>query len=52
MRIGGGVARAFFMAMVGRWRASRGKPVIRIERFFYGYLFALAFALVRFSFAS
>jgi hypothetical protein len=34
------------------WRARHGKPVLRIDRFAYGYLFALAFALVRFLFAA
>lgn len=50
--IGTPVVLGLCMSMVGRWRAKRGEPVIRIERFFYGYLFALGFALVRFSFAS
>lgn len=39
------------MAAMGVWRARHGKPVLRIDRFAYGYLFALAFALVRFFFA-
>jgi hypothetical protein len=39
------------MVALGRWRARRGDSVLRIDRFFYGYLFALGFALVRFSFA-
>ena len=40
------------MAWMGNWRARRGQAVLRIDRFAYGYLFALAFALVRFKFAS
>lgn len=40
------------MALLGRWRARRGDPVLRIDRFAYGYLFALAVAVVRFNFAS
>ena len=39
------------MALLGRWRARRGDPVLRIDRFAYGYLFALAVAVVRYNFA-
>lgn len=40
------------MAAIGKWRAQRGQAVLRIDKFAYGYLFALGFALVRFWFAS
>ncbi|MES2950346.1 MAG: hypothetical protein V4858_17525 [Pseudomonadota bacterium] len=40
------------MAALGAWRARRGQAVLRIDKFSYGYLFALGFALVRFWFAS
>lgn len=40
------------MAALGAWRAKRGQAVLRIDKFSYGYLFALSFALVRFWFAS
>jgi hypothetical protein len=40
------------MAAIGKWRARRGEAVLRIDKFAYGYLFALGFALVRFGFAS
>ena len=40
------------MAAMGKWRAKRGQAVLRIDKFSYGYLFALAFGLVRFWFAS
>lgn len=40
------------MALIGRWRARRGDPVLRIDRFACGYLFALAVAVVRFNFAT
>lgn len=40
------------MVAMGAWRARRGQPVLRIDRFAYGYLFALALALVRFFFAA
>jgi hypothetical protein len=36
------------MMALGAWRAQRGEPVLRIDRFAYGYLFALGLALVRF----
>ena len=39
------------MTLLGRWRARRGDPVLRIDRFACGYLFALAVAVVRYNFA-
>lgn len=39
------------MTLIGRWRARRGEPVLRIDRFACGYLFALTVAVVRFNFA-
>ena len=39
------------MTLIGHWRARRGEPVLRIDRFACGYLFALAVAVVRFNFA-
>ncbi|MCL2657213.1 MAG: hypothetical protein FWD62_07270 [Betaproteobacteria bacterium] len=40
------------MALIGKWRARRGDAVLRIDRFAYGYLFALALAAIRFLFAA
>ena len=40
------------MAAMGKWRAKRRQAVLRIDKFSYGYLFALAFGMVRFWFAS
>ena len=40
------------MAVLGAWRARRGQQTLRIDRFSYGYLFALCMALVRFHFAA
>jgi hypothetical protein len=37
----------YLMMQIGRLRAKRGDPVYRIDKFAYGYLFALAVALVR-----
>ncbi len=46
------VAVGGVMVAMGAWRARRGEPVLRIDRFAYGFLFALSLALVRFQFAS
>ena len=40
------------MSLIGSWRAKRGQTVLRIDRFSYGYLFALCIALVRFQWAN
>lgn len=45
------IAAGLCMAAIGAWRARRGQAVLRIDQFSYGYLFALAFGLVRFWFA-
>ena len=45
------IAVGLLMCAMGAWRARRGDAVLRIDRFAYGYLFALALAVVRFSFA-
>lgn len=39
------------MSAMGAWRSKRGDALLRIDRFSYGYLFALTMALVRFQFA-
>lgn len=40
------------MSWLGSWRSRRGQAVIGIDRFWYGALFALAFALIRFVWAT
>ena len=40
------------MAAVGRWRTRRDQPVFLIDKFLFGFLFALGFAAMRFVFAS
>lgn len=40
------------MSLLGSWRARRGQTVFRIDRFSYGYLFALSFAVIRFTWAT
>lgn len=45
------LAAGGMMTLLGAWRAKRGDPVLRIDRFAYGYVFALSLALVRFVFA-
>jgi hypothetical protein len=44
-------AAGLCMGAMGAWRAKRGDTVLRIDKFSYGYLLALTFALVRFQFA-
>jgi hypothetical protein len=39
------------MVLIGAWRLRRGQQLLGLDRFAYGYLFALAMASVRFSFA-
>jgi hypothetical protein len=46
------IAVGGLMVAMGAWRARRGQPVLRIDKFAYGYLFALALALVRFFFSA
>lgn len=43
----GPVAAGAAVAAIGLWRSKRGVPRYGIDRFVYGYLFALSFALVR-----
>jgi hypothetical protein len=40
------------MAALGAWRTRRGQQIFRIDRFSYGYLFALSLAMVRFYFSA
>ncbi len=42
------IACGFIMVKIGQFRARRGDRPIRIDTFIFGYLFALALALVRF----
>lgn len=46
--IGAGAA----MVALGAWRRHRNQPLIRLDRFAYGYLFALAMALTRYAVGS
>ncbi len=46
------VLAGFAMTLIGLWRARRGDPVLRIDRFACGYLFALTVAVVRYNFAN
>ncbi|MEO6743444.1 MAG: hypothetical protein ABIS28_22235 [Caldimonas sp.] len=45
------IAVGGIMALVGAVRSSRGQELFRIDRFAYGYLFALSLALIRYWFA-
>ena len=46
------VVSGLVMAAIGRWRARQGDPLLRIDSFVYGFVFALAMALVRFVYTS
>ncbi len=46
------IAAGLSMAAMGAWRARRGQAVLRVDKFSYGYVFALSWGLVRFFFAS
>ena len=39
------------MTEPGQWRVRRRQRLVRLDRFVYGYLFAVALAAVRFQFA-
>ena len=39
------------MSILGAYRRRKGQELLRIDSFFYGYLFALGMALVRYYFA-
>ena len=45
------VVVGLLMSLMGRWRARRGDPLLRLDRFACGYLFALSLALMRFAYA-
>ncbi|MES2208386.1 MAG: hypothetical protein V4525_16515 [Pseudomonadota bacterium] len=45
------IIAGFFMSVVGSWRRRRGQNSLRIDKFAYGYVFALSCALIRFWFA-
>ncbi|MFH2045038.1 MAG: hypothetical protein ABIK92_07815 [Pseudomonadota bacterium] len=40
------------MSVIGALRKKRGQDLIRIDSFFYGYLFALGMAIVRYYYAN
>ncbi len=43
------LAAGAIMSLIGSWRQRRDRLLIRLDRFAYGYLFALAMAVVRFT---
>jgi VIT1/CCC1 family predicted Fe2+/Mn2+ transporter len=46
------IAVGLAMGALGAWRTRRGKDLVRLDKFAYGYAFALAFALARFAFGA
>jgi len=45
------VAAGATMALMGAWRRRRDQPLIRLDRFVYGYVFALTMGGIRFMWA-
>ncbi|RDZ29139.1 hypothetical protein [Lysobacter silvisoli] len=43
------VAVGLVLSVIGSWRSRRGGDLVRLDKFSYGYVFALAFALVRYA---
>jgi hypothetical protein len=42
------VVCGLLMAAVGKFKSRRGKEILRLDSFAYGFVFALSMALVRF----
>ena len=42
------IAVGLALGAVGAWRSRQGSELVRLDKFAYGYAFALAFALTRF----
>ena len=40
------------VVLMGKWRTRRGDMLVRLDRFGYGYIFALAMGAVRFAFTA
>lgn len=46
------LASGLLMAQLGAWRSRRGQPVLRIDTFLFGCIFAFSFSVIRYLFAS
>lgn len=46
------IAAGLAMMMLGAWRRRKNQNLIRLDKFAYGYLFALTMAVIRFTFGS
>lgn len=46
------IAVGLALGAIGAWRAKRGTALVRLDKFAYGYAFALAFAVARFALGS
>lgn len=44
------VVAGIAMSMTGKWRSKKGKDLIRLDTFLYGFAFALCMALTRYGF--
>ena len=45
------ILAGFVMSAIGKWRSKRGKDLIRLDTFLYGFAFAFCMALIRFLFS-
>lgn len=45
------VLLGLLMVMIGRFRQRRGQKLVRLDRFWFAFVFAWAFAMVRFTWA-
>jgi hypothetical protein len=43
------IAAGAAMSLMGAWRRRRDQTLIRLDRFAYGYVFAIAMAAIRFT---
>jgi hypothetical protein len=50
--IGSSLLAGLAISFIGRWKQRRGKRVIRLDTFAYGFVFAFSLALIRFSFCT
>jgi len=50
--LGTPVIAGLAMSALGAWRRRRGGVVLRLDRFMYAYVFALALAVIRYTFGS
>jgi len=50
--IGSSLLAGLAISFIGRWKQKRGKRVIRLDTFAYGFVFAFSLAIIRFGFCT